>query len=118
MRAPQDARCRGKERAPAGATLVPRSPWEPPAATLRKSKRRAKFHRRLPSAREVSLKSHNTGGGFSRSRETIAIVGVGLLLSLVPADAQTCDEPHYRWSEKNDEPLASLTPQRVSITTI
>ena len=64
------------------------------------------------------MRSPNTGGGFLRYRETIAVVGVGLLLSLVAADAQTCDQSHYRWSEKNDESLASLTPQRVSITTI
>jgi hypothetical protein len=50
--------------------------------------------------------------------ETMAVVAASLLWSLAPVHPQTCDEPHYRWSEKTDESLASLMPQRVLITTI
>lgn len=32
-----------------------------------------------------------------------------------PTAAQTCTEPHYRWTEKNDESLASLTPVQATI---
>src|SRR6266516_4684562 len=122
-----------EESAPAEATLVPRPPWEPPSSDITQAQAHCEVSgsrsvtrawarasgRSAPAcARKTPLRSHNTGGGFLRYRETIAVVGVGLLLSLVAADAQTCDQSHYRWSEKIDESLASLTPQRVSITTI
>lgn len=42
---------------------------------------------------------------------TVSLVPIGL------ASAQ-CDEPHYRWAEKTDASLASLTPTRAFITTI
>jgi hypothetical protein len=34
------------------------------------------------------------------------------------AEGQTCSDQHYRWTEKTDESVASLTPVRAYITTM
>jgi len=48
-----------------------------------------------------------------------ALTAVGLvILATSPLRGQTCTDPHYRWSEKTDESLASLTPVRANITTM
>jgi hypothetical protein len=41
----------------------------------------------------------------------IAVLAVGVR----PAVAQTCTDPHYRWTVKTAESLASVTPTRTSI---
>src|SRR2546425_3777713 len=43
-----------------------------------------------------------------------------LLGATTPLAGQTpsCSEPHYRWSEKTDASLASVTPKRAFISTI
>src|SRR3989454_10893387 len=43
-----------------------------------------------------------------------------LLAATTPLAGQTpgCSEPHYRWSEKTDASLASVTPKRAFISTI
>jgi hypothetical protein len=38
-----------------------------------------------------------------------------LLLGIRTVAAQTCTDPHYRWTVKIDESLASLTPTRATI---
>lgn len=43
-----------------------------------------------------------------------ALLAVLVGLSVRPVAAQ-CTEPHYRWTEKTDESLASLTPVRTTI---
>jgi hypothetical protein len=46
-----------------------------------------------------------------------AFLALGLASPAV-AHGQTCTDPHYRWTEKTDESLASVTPTRAYITTI
>src|SRR5438445_514559 len=47
-------------------------------------------------------------------------VGVVLVAATTHLAGQTpgCSEPHYRWSEKTDASLASVTPKRAFISTI
>lgn len=42
---------------------------------------------------------------------TIAVLACGAR----PAAGQTCTDPHYRWTEKVDESLASIAPVRTTI---
>lgn len=47
------------------------------------------------------------------------LTSIGLAtIAASPVNGQTCTDPHYRWSEKTDESLASLTPVRAYITTM
>ena len=45
---------------------------------------------------------------------------LAVMLAIVgrPAAAQTCTDPHYRWTVKTAESLASVTPTRTSVTTM
>lgn len=45
----------------------------------------------------------------------VSIIG---LFVAARVTGQTCNDPHYRWSEKTDESLASVTAVRASITTM
>ncbi len=51
-------------------------------------------------------------------RPVIAVVTSCLLVSPGAGAAQTCAEPHYRWSEKIDTAFAARPAARVEITTI
>ncbi len=54
-----------------------------------------------------------------RSLRSVLVSIIGLALAAAAAaEGQTCSDPHYRWTEKTDESLASLTPVRASITTM
>ena len=47
------------------------------------------------------------------------LVGVILWAVLVPpGQGQTCTDPHYRWTQKTEASLASVTPKRAFISTI
>ena len=48
---------------------------------------------------------------------SLAVSIIGLFLA-TQVTGQTCNDLHYRWSEKTDESLASLNPVRASITTM
>ncbi len=48
-------------------------------------------------------------------RATVTLLAAALLLAATQVSAQTCTEPHYRWTEKTDESLASITPVRTTI---
>ena len=50
-------------------------------------------------------------------RASFVVFVTGFLVA-APLGAQTCTEPHYRWTEKTDESLASLVPTRAYISTI
>ncbi len=47
-----------------------------------------------------------------------ALALLPVLLIARSASAQTCTEPHYRWTEKTSESLASIAPVKRSIGTI
>lgn len=50
---------------------------------------------------------------------TVLLTALGLLpISAAPATAQTCTEPHYRWSEKVDTAFAHQTPTDVDVSDI
>jgi hypothetical protein len=48
-------------------------------------------------------------------RTTVPLLAAALLIAATQVSAQTCTEPHYRWTEKTDESLASITPVRTTI---
>jgi hypothetical protein len=45
-------------------------------------------------------------------------LAVAAALAAAPLRAQTCTAPHYRWTEKTEESLASLTPTRTYVSTM
>lgn len=45
----------------------------------------------------------------------LAALLAAVALGAPAARAQTCSDPHYRWTEKTDESLASLTPVRTYV---
>src|SRR5260221_2348119 len=47
---------------------------------------------------------------------TPALVAALVAVPIAPAHAQTCTEPHYRWSEKIDTTFAHQTPTDVDVS--
>jgi hypothetical protein len=50
------------------------------------------------------------------TRHIPALVAALAILPIAPAHAQTCTEPHYRWSEKIDTAFAHQTPKDIDVS--
>lgn len=48
----------------------------------------------------------------------LVTVAVVTALSARPARAQVCREPHYRWTQKVDTSLVTVSPEAISVATI
>ncbi len=52
-----------------------------------------------------------------RSRVLVAAAAASLAVAPL-GHAQTCADPHYRWTAKTDQSLAGLTPRRVYVSSV